>query len=252
VESCVAIPSNLLREGGTELCSALCALLDAQLIFRESGLSLEQFEPLWDLYYRDCPLDGPIQSLCRMELVQISPASICAVSSDLCLTLAEEIDGFLTKQTICLPQGDLTVGKLLDDFLDYYCTGPAVDLPAERKPEKVCGGIGLFSSNRAHYVLIRPYSPLLRAHEESFILLVCSLPEAVTEVIADSFVKSPALRHRVALFDPERGLKFNLTKSEVFVHFERFLRRVYGVRSRPDPMLTQSLLDAGLLSFDKG
>lgn len=252
VEPCLSIPAHLLREGAAERCSALCALLDAQSIFQEPGLSLEQFEPLWDLYYPDCPLVRAIQSLSRMGLVQVSPESICTISPELCSTLAEEMDGFLSQQKIRLPKGDVSVGALLDDFVDYYCNGPGVDLPAECKPEKAFGGMRLFSSNRVQYVLFRTYPPVLHGHEESYILLVCSLPETVTEVIAGSFIKSPALRHRVALFDPERGLKFNLTRSDIFVHFERFLRRLYGVRMGPDPMLTQSLLDAALLSFDKG
>ena len=252
VETCLKIPSGLFQEGATELQSVLCALLDAQLMFREPGLSLEQFEPLWNLCYPNCPLDGPIQSLCGMELVQITPTSVCALSPELCSPLAREMDEFLATQTIRLPHGDLTVGKLLDNFAAYYRNGPAADLPEESKPVKVWGGMRVFSSNRAHYVLVRPYPVLVRAHEESCILLLCSLPEAVSSVIADLFAGSRGLRHRVALFDPERGRKVNLTRSEVFVHFERFLKRVHGVRMGPDPMLTQSLLDAGLLSFDKG
>lgn len=252
VETCLKIPSGLFQEGATELCSVLCALLDAQLMFREPGLSLEQFEPFWDLCHPNCPLDCPIQSLCGMQLVQVSPASICTVSPDLCSLLAREMDEFLARQTIRLPHGDLTVGTLLDDFSAYYWNGPDSHLPAGSKSVKTWGGMGVFSSNRAHYVLVRPYPVLVRAHEESCILLLCSLPEAVSSVIAGLFAKSPGLRHRVALFDPERGRKFNLTRSEVFVHFERFLRRTHGVRLGPDPMLTQCLLDAGLLSFDKG
>jgi hypothetical protein len=162
------------------------------------------------------------------------------------------MEKFLAKQTIRLPKGDLTIGKLLDDFSSYYWNGPDVDPPAGSKAVEAWGGRGLFSSNRTHYVLIRPHPIRLSAHEEAYLLLLCNLPEAVSKVSAGLFVKSRPMRQRVALFDPEQGHRFNLTRSEVFVHFERFLKRAYGIRLEPDPALTQGLLDVGLLSFGTG
>jgi hypothetical protein len=146
----------------------------------------------------------------------------------------------------------MAMGQLLNDFSASYRKGPGVDLPAEKKSVKALGGRRLFTTERAHWLLIRPSPVRLRAHEEAYILLLCRLPDAASQVVAELLVQSPALRQRVALYDLERGLKFNLTRSEVFVHFERFLKRIHGLRMGPDPTLTQSLLDAGLLSYDKG
>jgi hypothetical protein len=246
------IPPGLFQEGVPETSSVLSALLDAQLIFNEPGLSLEQFHPLWNPFFPDRPLEAQLRELGILRWVEISRSSTYAVPSGLCLPLAREMDGFMTQQTIRLPHGDMAMGQLLDDFSDYYGNGPGIDLPAEKKSVKAWGGMVLFTTDRAHWMLIRPHPVRLRAQEEAYLLVLCSLPETVSLVLAGLFVNSPALRQRVALFDLEGGRKLNLTRSEVFVHFERFLKRVHGVRIGPDPALTQSLLDAGLLSFDKG
>jgi len=93
---------------------------------------------------------------------------------------------------------------------------------------------------------------LLRTHPESFLLLLCQLPATDTETIMELFVESSALRQRVAMVDLEKGFKINLTRSEIFVHFERYLRRVHRLRLAVHPDLTQSLVDGGIMKLEKG
>jgi hypothetical protein len=71
------------------------------------------------------------------------------------------------------------------------------------------------------------------------------------EVLTGIFVQKPAVRQRVALYDLDQGQKMNLTRSDVFIHFERYLRWVHRLRVVPSPALTQSLLDSGLLVLEK-
>ena len=52
--------------------------------------------------------------------------------------------------------------------------------------------------------------------------------------------------------DLENGYKINLTRSDVFVHFERYLRRVHGLRLVVHPDLTQGLIDGGVMKLEMG
>ena len=83
-------------------------------------------------------------------------------------------------------------------------------------------------------------------------MMVCKLPETAIAAFVEAFVQSAPLRQRFAFYDLEKAQKINLTRSEVFVYFERYLRRAHGMRIGPAPALTQRLEDSGILSLQMG
>ena len=66
------------------------------------------------------------------------------------------------------------------------------------------------------------------------------------------FVENDALRARVALYDLARLQKINAVRSSVFVHFEWFLRDLYGVKLLPPNAFTQGLISRGVISLGMG
>jgi hypothetical protein len=127
-----------------------------------------------------------------------------------------------------------------------------VNLVENTRSPEVWGGRGYGISGKSHYLLLRPHPLHLRSHPEGYILMLSRLSDAGTGLTAQQFAKSRSLRDRLALYDLNRCIKFNISRSEAFVFFERYLRRVHGLRIAPAASLTQSLLDSGLLSFEMG
>ena len=161
--------------------------------------------------------------------------------------LSGELDQ--NKGKVHLPKGELTMEDLLEDF-SIYCRG---ELKIEIDDRTATWGGRCFSSSGlCHHVLIRPRPVLLRAHPEAFMLLLCDLAAASIDAIIERFVERPGFRRRLALVDLEKGYKINLTRSDVFVHFERYLRRVHGLRLVVHPDLTQGLVDGGIMKLEMG
>jgi hypothetical protein len=240
---------HALRDRAGSACEFLAAVLDAQIVLGEEALSTDDLRPLWTLYCRDCAPEDPAR---KLGLAAEKEAGTCSISANLNQEVAEEVERHLMDECIRLPQAELRLGDLLEDF-DRYCREELRIEPAEtagRSPS--WGGKCFTSAGRCHHVLVRPAPVRLQAHRQHFVLLLCQLPQDGTEKIVEFFVRSSALRQRVALFDLERGLKINLTRSDVFVHFERFLRRKHGIRLAPAPDLTQGLVDGALMAIEKG
>jgi hypothetical protein len=82
--------------------------------------------------------------------------------------------------------------------------------------------------------------------------LLCRFPENLIEPVTEQLCSQPGLRYRLALCDLDQAQKMNLTRSDLFVYLERYLRRAHGLRLIPAPTFTQGLVDRGLLSLDKG
>jgi hypothetical protein len=66
------------------------------------------------------------------------------------------------------------------------------------------------------------------------------------------FAADAALRARLALYDLGRLEKVNAVRSSIVVHFEWFLRDVYGVKLLPANAFTQGLIDRGVISLGMG
>ena len=233
-----------IQEDRATGCALLCAFLDARILFQKEAVPLEELAPLWKVYCREC---APEEEAGYLGLLPSSEAGVChlADSEDVARRLAPHLDG----QRLRLPQGDFTWGELLDGFTAYCRKELGIEVDDRTA---TWGGRCFSSSGRCHHVLIRPRPVLLRPHPESFLLLLCQLPATDIGPVLELFVKSSALRQRLAMVDLEKGFKINLTRSEIFVHFERYLRRMHGLRLAVHPDLTRSLVDGGIMKLEKG
>lgn len=83
---------------------------------------------------------------------------------------------------------------------------------------------------------------------EPVMLLVDALPDT----FADWFLDRPGLADRVAVYELPTARKMNIVRAVVPVYFEWFLREQYGVRPRPAPDFTASLLRRGVISSGMG
>ena len=80
------------------------------------------------------------------------------------------------------------------------------------------------------------------------LLLLGELGPAVVARLLDD----PGLRARLAVYDLARLEKVNAVRSSVFVHFEWFLRDVYGVKLLPAEEFTRGLVQRGIISLGMG
>jgi hypothetical protein len=233
-----------IREDRDAGCALLCACLDARILFQKEAVPLDELAPLWKLYCGECTPEEEAECL---GLLPSSGAGICRLADieDGSRRLAAHLDG----RRLRLPQGDLTLGELLDGFTAHCRQELGIEIDDRMAS---WGGRCFSSSGRCHHVLIRPRPVMIRPHPDAFLLLLCGLPETDIGTILELFVESPALRQRLALVDLETGFKINLTRSEIFVHFERYLRRMHGLRLVVHPDLTRSLVDGGIMKLEKG
>jgi hypothetical protein len=225
-------------------CAMLCAFLDAVILFQEEAVSFEELTPLWNLYCRECGLEEEAEHL---GLLPSSEAGVCSLAGR--EEIARGLAFHLAGQRLHLPTGDLTLGELLDGFTAHCRQELGIETDDQTK---TWAGRCFSVSGRCHHVLIRPRPVLLRPHADSFFLLLCQLPAAGIETIFELFIESPGLRQRLAMVDLEKGFKINLTRSEIFVHFERYLHRMHGLRLMIHPDLTQSLVNGGIIKLEKG
>jgi hypothetical protein len=232
--------------------SVLGTVLDEQLMFGEPGLSSDALQPLFGVYWPDSPLTETIERLAGWGLLNRRSGSTCSVPQTHCRTLPAGLEKALLAQTFHTAPGVTEFCQLLDGFARYCQKELKVNLAENKQSPEVWGGRVYAVSGKSHYLMLRPHPLHLRPHPEACILMLCRLPDAGAGPMAEQFARSRSLRDRLALYDLDRCEKFNITRSEVFVFFERYLRRVHGLRIAPAPSLTQSLLDSGLLSFEMG
>ena len=239
-----------LREPDWASIGVLSALLDNRLLFGEEGLAASQLEPLFGAWWSDRSLVETVDRLQQQGLLTVRPGQVYSVPAAMIQPLASVLATLLNRREVSLPKWSGSPAELLSAF-DTYCLQelsgptPAKDLPC------LWGGAAYTSANRTHLLLFRPFPLCLQVHSEHYILLICQWPQNGLEAIVAQFVERPSLRQRVALYDLGRGQKMNLTRSGLFVHFERFLRWTYGLRIVPSPELTQGLINAGLLVLEK-
>jgi hypothetical protein len=87
----------------------------------------------------------------------------------------------------------------------------------------------------------------LPASEEPTLVLT-----EITDALVARLLDDAALRSRIALYDLARLEKVNAVRSSVFVHFEWFLRHVYGVKVVASDAFTRGLVDRGIISLGFG
>ena len=74
----------------------------------------------------------------------------------------------------------------------------------------------------------------------------------LTDALVARLLDDAPLRSRVAVYDLARLEKVNAVRSSVFVHFEWFLRDVYGVKIVASDAFTRGLVDRGIISLGFG
>ncbi len=244
------IPANTegiekaIQEDRSTGCAMLCTLLDSAVLFQEEEVPIENLKPLWHLYCAEC---GPKEAIEDLGLSSNSEPGVCSLPDTEETT--RRLGNRLAERRIHLPKEDLTLGAILDGFTAHCREGLGIDIDEQTA---TWGGRCYSSLDHCHHVLIRPQPVLLRSHPHAFLLLLCHLPSTGIQAIINCFVESAGLRQRSALVDLEKGYKINLTRSDVFVHFERYLRRKHGLRLAVHPELTKGLVDGGIMKLEKG
>lgn len=241
--------SSWLHDPDWAAISVLSALLDSHLLFDEEGLAADQLEPLFGVWWPDRRLAETTDRLQRQGLLTVRLGRIYGVPGATLEPLAGILTAILEQQVISLPKWSGSLAELLEAF-DDYC----LELNGPRRVEGLAGawgGAAYTSSDRTHLLLFRPFPLRLQVHPENYVLMIGQLPEDGIEAITGPLIERPSLRQRVALYDLDRGEKMNLTRSDLFIHFERFLRWTHGLRIVASPALTRSLIDAGLLVLEK-
>jgi hypothetical protein len=140
---------------------------------------------------------------------------------------------------------EVAQGEVLDEFAEY-CDAELDDVDVlERGPVRVLLG---WRRERSA-IELRVGTVLLErlAGDDPLLLLT-----AVDETLASRFVDDANLRTRVAVLDLDRLEKINAVRSSVFVHFEWFLRDVYGVKVLPADAFTRGLVERGIISLGMG
>lgn len=238
----------LSMEDGDARISLLATLLDACLLFHEEGIYLETLRHPFRLRWPDESLDRVSGELLRVGLVERKPDASITVPAGSRLELAAAVEDRLWGQSLGLPDEEIPFRRLMSGFIDYCQTELRI-LPEARNMAGIWGGSAYRVASRWYFLLIRPGLLVPRVHPEAYTLVLTRLPEAVARNVAAPFATVPAIRHRLALYDLEGGVKINVTRGELFVHFERYLREAYGLRLAPSPAITESLRDVGLINL---
>ena len=93
-------------------CALLCALLDAEVLFQEDGVPVEELSPLWNLYCREC---APEEEAEYLGLAPPSEAGVCA------LAISEELGDLPSIARSSNSLGLLKRNKgHWDDALEHY------------------------------------------------------------------------------------------------------------------------------------
>ena len=241
-----------LREESEPHLSVLSTLLDAHELFGETGLASEALRPLFEMWYaaNEGSLVDTLADLVQSGWLEAGTDSRYAVPEGLRQTLTTELAGYTDSCSLQLPDGTVRFGELVEDFF-RFCQSEWPGRLEVDQATRAWGGRAFTSQGWRHLLLLRPAPLWLDVHAEGYTLIFCKLPEAI-EPLTEQLVSRPALNRRLTLCDLEKAQKMNLTRSDLFVYFERYLRRAHGLRLLPAPAFTQGLVDRGWLSLDKG
>ncbi len=156
-----------------------------------------------------------------------------------------DLDEIRRGRTIEWATRALTQGKILDAFATY-CRDELDEVEVlEQTPSR----LALASGRERSAIELRAgllFCDRLAA-ERPVMLLTAIGPKAV-----ERFLDDGGLRSRVALLDLARLEKIAAVRSGVFVHFEWFLRDVYGVKILAESAFTRGLVERGIISLGMG
>ncbi|MGC8873193.1 MAG: hypothetical protein ACP5SI_01925 [Chloroflexia bacterium] len=243
---------NAEAQGLPERSLLLSPWLDAHLLFGWEYLSSDTIEPFFRSTYSEAPLAEVVAALASEGLLEERGGGRWAVPPGRRSELADLLGRTLLEAPLAVAGWEIPAGELLAAFRTFLgeLYGPDIAKPL---PEAgVWGGASFRTGRRVHHLLVRPYAVPFEPPGDAFLCTLCALPAPAVSVLSERIVSLPALRRSTAFADTSRGWKVNLTRSEVFVHLERFLWRSYRLRLIPAPALTEALLAAGILVLEKG
>jgi hypothetical protein len=232
--------------------SVLLSALDAHFLFSEDALSVNAIAPFFKAWYPHVLLSEVLNGLIQGGWLCPLSENCYAIPESLRLSLANNLREHLETTTLKLPDRKLTLGALIEGFLQYFRDEGMGQIEIVDSTSEVVGGRVLRFRERTHWLLLRPSFLKLNVPQEGYLLVFCAIAEGAIEAIADALVDKANLRNRLTLCDLERAQKVNLTHNDLFVYFERYMRHVHGVRLAPVPAFTQALIDRGLLTLEKG
>jgi hypothetical protein len=241
---------HLAEEQSWSAVAVLAALLDARQLGGEAGLGEGDMADLFGLCWPAASLRELLGQLVDARVLERDQGGRYQVAPGAEDRLSRELRALMERQTLSLPSGPLAIKDLLAGFAGYLERGGGavtVARDASGASERV-----FETGKHLSRILPRPFPLVLRPHPHDFTAWFCLLSADTAPLIIEAYMKKSALRDRLALYDLERGLKINLTHSELFVHFERYLQRNHRLRLHPPPALDQSLEDYGLLSLRMG
>ena len=144
-------------------------------------------------------------------------------------------------RTVSWSREPLTQGRLLSRFA-AHCRDELDDV--ELREEKACRLVLAWRDELTRAELRCSSLFTERLDGGPWLLLV-----PIDEAVVDRFLDDAALRGRVSAWDVSTLTKLATVRSSVGVHFEWFLRDVYGVKVLPAPAFTGGLLARGIISL---
>jgi hypothetical protein len=224
------------------------AMYDLRTIFDEEAVDVELMEAAFPIFFPNRNRDSALSAAAAAgfagrnnhEWVH-SPEALDAAAP----VLAEHWDA----HPVEVAGRRLPFRQLMDDFVTYL---REEEIPMCRIDTGIAGGATFAAGGRRHHVLFRPAPLLITAHREDYILYISTLTGAAVDFITGRFTAEKPVRSRTAVMDPFAEQKMNLTRSEIYVHFERYLRRRHKLRPAPPNAFTRGLSDSAILSLEKG
>lgn len=223
------------------------AFLDAHSVHGLEGVAQAAVRPLFKAWFPEVSLEGTLDALNAAGIVEKGTDGAWRVPPDIRGHLGMELGRRLLSRPVQVSSGDLPLLDLLQGFEAYAAERELAGAPRSAP----WGGMARDSAGRGHVIVVRPCLLYLEAPARHYLLALCAWPHEDGSM-AEAFARGPGLRQRLALFDLARTEKINLTHSDVFVHFERYLARRHGLRLRPSPRLGRALEETGILSMRMG
>lgn len=240
-----------LRRDEEHLLSLLGSFLDAHTLLQEKGMAGESVNSLFAIWWPKISLAETLRELLRLNLLSSRANDVFAIPEEVRPELFADFRAYAEKHPIKAPLGFVSFEDMVGGF-ERYAEANLRGQKIEKCSQITWGSSTFMANGRVHHLLRRPYPVRLIWQDQAFILCLCKLPEAGIEVITEGFVRTPGLRQRLALYDTESCMKMNLTRSEVFVWFERYLRDELDVRFIQLPALGRALEQHGILSLRMG
>lgn len=239
------------RDIAGPLASVFFTVLDSNFLYQKKELMAEDLQAFFVDLWPEFSLHQALTDLQNLGLLTGGSSTGYAVAKGLQAAIASEMERHFAHSRVLLSDSDITFQELMDGF-EEYARSEIEGTFSDSLERKILGGRTYLAGGSKHHILLRPYPLTPQPHSEDYVLILCRLLTPKAHMLTKLYIRNPSLRRGVAIYDLGKTEKINLTRSEVFVHFERYIRRRHGLRISPNPEITQGLVDSGLLSLRMG